>query len=87
MNKLTFLESKIIKEVRSSMEVKNKKTGKKSNKGITVQDIVIVIASNLVIINPGGVTEQCRKFEAFPNASKHLQEYKRLSLIQLTSSN
>ena len=31
--------------------------------------------------------EQCRKFEAFPRAAKWLQEYKKLSLMQLTSEN
>lgn len=87
MNKLTFLESKILKVVRETIEGTRPRTEKKLHRGIKVDSIRIASASNRVIVNPEMDIEQCRKFESFPTAAKWLSEYKRLSLMQLTSEN
>lgn len=87
MNKLTFLESKITNVVRETIEGTKPRKEKKSHRGIRVDSILIAAGSSRIIVNPGQNNEQCRKFEAFPTASKWLQEYKRLSLMQLTSKN
>lgn len=87
MNKLTFLESKITKVVRDTIEGTKPRSDKKSHRGIRVDSIVIAAGSSRIIVNPEQDIEQCRKFEAFPTAAKWLSEYKRLSLMQLTSEN
>ena len=87
MNKLTFLESKILRVVRETIEGTKVRSEKKLHRGVKVDSIRIAAASNRIIVNPTKDVEQCLKFEAFPTASKWLQEYKRLSLMQLTSEN
>ena len=87
MNKLTFLESKITKVVRETIEGTKPRKEKKSHRGIRVDSILIAAGSSRIIVNPEQDNEQCRKFEAFPTAAKWLSEYKRLSLMQLTSEN